>query len=128
MVAAAVIYVKDLSRMRPFYETCFALRLENPEEDDLSVLVSEDWELSLVAMPKEIAETVFISTPPERRKAAAIKLAFEVESLEGLRPAILAAGGQMDTPECAWEFRDQRHLDCLDPEGNVVQLRQRVKA
>jgi hypothetical protein len=97
-----------------------------PVEADFSVLVSEELELSLVAMPGKVAATVVISTPPERRTALPIKLAFEVESLEGLRSAVIAAGGWMDPLESAWELRGHRHPDCLDPEGNVVQLRQRV--
>jgi predicted enzyme related to lactoylglutathione lyase len=126
VVAAAVIYVNDLPRMRSFYETCFSLLVVQPVEDDVNVLLSDDWDLSLVAMPEEIAARVIISTPPERRTVTPIKLAFEVKSHEDLRPTVIAAGGQMDPPQSAWEFRGHRHLDCVDPEGNLVQLRQPV--
>jgi predicted enzyme related to lactoylglutathione lyase len=126
MVAAAVLYVKDLPGMREFYETCFSLRVASPLEDEACVLESEDWELALVAVPTDVAETVVISIPPKPRTATPIKLAFEVASLEALRRAVLAAGGQVDILEWSWEFRGRLHLDVLDPEGNVVQLRQRL--
>jgi predicted enzyme related to lactoylglutathione lyase len=127
VVAAAVLYVKDLARMCSFYEGCFFLLAVQPIEDDVNVLISDDLELSLVAVPEEMAERIFIATPAERRSDASIKLAFEVKSLEGIRPTVIAAGGQVDPPHSAWEFRGNRHLDCLDPEGNVVQLRERVQ-
>jgi hypothetical protein len=38
--------------------------------------------------------------------------------------AAVRAGSQVDPVGTAWEFRASRLLDCLDPEGNVVQLRQ----
>jgi predicted enzyme related to lactoylglutathione lyase len=38
------------------------------------------------------------------------------------------AGGQIDSDDAGWDFQGGRHLDCLDPEGNVVQLRQRLPA
>jgi predicted enzyme related to lactoylglutathione lyase len=126
MVAAAVLYVKDLPGMRKFYETCFSLRVALPLADDACVLEAEDWELSLVAVPADVAETVVISAPPEPRTTTPIKLAFEVVSLDALRLAVLAAGGQVDILESPWEFRGRLHLDVLDPEGNVVQLRQWV--
>jgi hypothetical protein len=37
---------------------------------------------------------------------------------------VAAAAGQLDPAGQAWDFRGRRHLDGLDPEGNVVQLRQ----
>jgi predicted enzyme related to lactoylglutathione lyase len=127
VVAAAVLYVKDLSRMCAFYESCFFLLAVQPIQDDVNVLISDDWELSLVAVPETIAERIVIATPPERRSDTPIKLAFEVKSLEDLRPTVIAAGGQIDPPQSAWEFRGDRHLDCIDPEGNVVQLREKVQ-
>jgi predicted enzyme related to lactoylglutathione lyase len=124
MTAAAVLYVRDLARMRAFYEQCFALTPAEPG-DGYCVLASADWDLSLVAVPPAAAAIV-IADPPERRAATPVKLAFEVASIEALRAAVTAAGGRLDPAGHAWEFRGRRHLDCLDPEGNVVQLRQRA--
>jgi predicted enzyme related to lactoylglutathione lyase len=126
MGAAAVVYVKDLPGMRYFYETCFGLVVGESESNDFCVLASDDWELSLVSVQAEIAASLVIANPPERRTATPIKLAFDVESIEGLRSIVIATGGQFDPNDGIWEFRGRRHLDCLDPEGNVVELRQRI--
>jgi hypothetical protein len=93
-MAAAVLYVTDLGRMRRFYECCFGLSLADGPRDGFAILTSEAWELSLVTLTPEIAATVTITDPPARRAGSPVKLA--------------------------------RHLDCLDPEGNVVQLRERT--
>jgi predicted enzyme related to lactoylglutathione lyase len=126
MTAAAVIYVRDLRVMRTFYETCFRMSVLETGGDEFCVLASEDWDLSLVAVPEVIAATWMITDPPERREETPIKLAFEVASIEELRPVVTGTGGRADPAGSAWDFRGFRHLDCLDPEGNVVQLRQRL--
>ena len=125
MAAAVIVYVKDLARMRAFYERCFELSAVAAGDDEFCILASDDWELSLVAMPEAVAATVVIGDPPARRERSPIKLSFDVASIEGLRAVITSAGGCVDPIESAWEFRGSRHLDCVDPEGNVVQLRER---
>jgi predicted enzyme related to lactoylglutathione lyase len=128
MTAAAVLYVKDLGLMRAFYQTCFGMSAVESSGDDFCVLASADWDLSLVTMPEAIAAAIVISVPPGRREDSPVKLAFEVASIEGLYSAITETGGQIDLMEPAWEFRGHWHMDCLDPEGNVVQLRQPAPA
>jgi predicted enzyme related to lactoylglutathione lyase len=128
MTAAAVVYVRDLPVMRTFYESCFGMSVLESGGDEFCVLASEDWELSLVAVPEAVAAMWVITDPPERREETPVKLAFEVTSIEDLRPVVTGTGGQADPARSAWDFRGFRHLDCLDPEGNVVQLRQRLAA
>jgi predicted enzyme related to lactoylglutathione lyase len=128
MTAGAVLYVSDLTAMRAFYEACFGLSAVECGGDDFCVLASGDWELSLVTVPAAIAAALVITDPPERRAETPVKLAFEVASVEELRPVVTGAGGQTDPTGSAWDFRGFRNLDCLDPEGNVLQLRQRLAA
>jgi len=128
MTAGAILYVKDLIVMRAFYEECFGLSAVEPGGHDFCVLASDDWDLSLVVVPKAIAATLVITDPPERREESPVKLAFEVASIEELRPVVNGSGGHAEPAESAWDFRGFRHLDCLDPEGNVVQLRERLPA
>jgi predicted enzyme related to lactoylglutathione lyase len=126
MAAGAVLYVTDLRLMRTFYERCFGMSAVKSGGDDFCVLASDDWDLSLVTVPGATAATIVITDPPARREDSPVKLAFAVPSIEELHAVVTGAGGQIYPAESAWEFRGQRHLDCLDPEGNVVQLRQRV--
>jgi hypothetical protein len=57
-----------------------------------------------------------------------VKLAFDVASVERTSVIVGQAGGQPNPMQSAWKWRDHLHLDCVDPEGNVVQLRQHVSA
>ena len=125
MKAAAVLYVKQLDRMRSFYEQCFGLEVGDTAADHC-VLESETWTLSLVVVPDEVAATIHNSVPPRRRPEAAIKLAFDVPSIDNLRAKVVGLGGQVDPSETQWDFQGFRRCDGVDPEGNVVQLMKAV--
>ena len=73
MAAAAIVYVKDLARMRAFYERCFGLSVVAAGDDEFCILASDDWELSLVAMPETVSATVVIADPPARREDSPVK-------------------------------------------------------
>jgi predicted enzyme related to lactoylglutathione lyase len=117
MRAETVIYVGDLVRMRAFYAECFGLSAADSGPGYCG-LTSEAWLLTLVRS----AEALPATTPPPRRADTAIKLAFEVTSIEDLRPVVARLGGEVSPADTEWEFRNAVHCDCLDPEGNVVQL------
>jgi predicted enzyme related to lactoylglutathione lyase len=121
--AAAVLYVKQLDRMRSFYELCFGFEASDQAED-YCLLDSDRWTLSLVVIPPDVAATIHVSAPPRRRDAAPIKLAFHVANIDGLRPVVAGTGGQIDPGTTAWDFQGFRHCDGVDPEGNVIQLRE----
>jgi hypothetical protein len=88
MKAAAVLYVGTLETMRAFYEQGFGLAVADLTQD-YAVLVSSDWELMLVRS----AEAVPVKTPAPRRENTPIKLAFDVTSIDALRPVIAGLGG-----------------------------------
>jgi len=115
--AEAVIYAGDLDRMRAFYAGCFALTAVESAKG-YCCLQSDAWSITLVRS----AAAVPSSTPPPRRAATPIKLGFEVADAAGLRPVIEALGGTPGAVNTEWSFRGTTRCDCLDPEGNVVQL------
>jgi predicted enzyme related to lactoylglutathione lyase len=123
VTAEAVVYVTGLRQMRAFYQECFGLEVTDSAED-YCVLGSDAWTLSLVAVPDAVAATIGVSVPPARRDRTPIKLAFGVPDIEDLRPLIARLGGQLDASSTAREYRNLVRCDCLDPEGNVVQLLQ----
>jgi predicted enzyme related to lactoylglutathione lyase len=123
MRSAATIFAKYPETLACFYETCFGLEVADAA-DDLRVLESDDWTLSIVRVPPEVAVTITLADPPIRREATPIKLSFEVPSIATAQAAIIELGGRVDGLE--WEFRGYRHCDFVDPEGNVNQLREAV--
>ena len=122
--AAATIYAKHLEPMAVFYGTCFGLAVVAEAPGSHVVLESGAWTLSLVQIPAAIASTIELSDPPVRREETPIKLSFEVPSIAALRAAIAESGGRVDEHE--WEYRGFRHCDCVDPEGNVSEIREAV--
>jgi predicted enzyme related to lactoylglutathione lyase len=120
-MSAAVVYVKDLRRMRDFYRAAFRM-VAVDDADDYCVLESQGLTLSLVAAPDRIAAGITLSNPPSRRENVPIKLSFGVDSLEERRPVLAEFGGTVDPPQTQWSFRGGIHCDGVDPEGNVLQL------
>jgi predicted enzyme related to lactoylglutathione lyase len=118
--AAAVLYAADVPRLQAFYESVCGLEVAESTPDFVT-LVSDRWELTMVAVPDRMAATLEPSDPPRRRSETPIKLAFAVASLADARSAALAAGGLVDGAE--WAFHDAVVCDGQDPEGNVVQFR-----
>jgi hypothetical protein len=114
-VAAAVLYVQ-----------CFGMSVAESAEGDFAVLAGGGWELSLVAVPPAVAAAIVVTDPPARRANTPVKLAFEVAGIEELRPVVAGAGGLVDPAGTAREFRGYQLVDAIDPEGNVLQLRERV--
>ena len=123
MPGGAVIYVKDLDAMRSFYQRCFGLTIADAEGQRHCILLGDDWDLALVAS-RQPAAMPDVGDPPSRRSGVPTKLAFDVDDIEVSASIVATAGGVMDPVGTTWKFRGRLHRDCLDPEGNVVQLRQ----
>lgn len=122
---AAVVYAKDLSRIAEFYAAVLGVDGAHRQEDHV-VLQSSALQLVIQAIPASIARTIEITTPPARRTDTPIKLAFPVDSIARMRATAAELGGQIDSPEHEWQFREDRVCDGYDPEGNVLQLRERL--
>ena len=117
--------MNDLERMRTFYERCLGLDRGDTTED-YAVLESDMWRLSLVVVPPSVAATFQLSVPPRRREQTPVKLAFRVPRIDDLRSPAAALGGHVDPPSAEWDFLGFRRCDATDPEGNVIQLLERL--
>jgi predicted enzyme related to lactoylglutathione lyase len=113
-----MIFAKDMARMTAFYRDALGLRpLPEASSEGWTVFDAGGARLALHAIPAAIAATIDISVPPEARGDSAIKLVFETDELEAVCGRVGAMGGQV------LEARRSGSRDCLDPEGNVVQLK-----
>jgi catechol 2,3-dioxygenase-like lactoylglutathione lyase family enzyme len=118
--AGAVLYASDTHRLQAFYESVCGLEVVESTSEYV-ILASEVWELTLVAVPEDVAATLTLTDPPRRRTQTPIKLVFGVGSLAKARSAAAVVGGMVDPAE--WTFADALVCDGQDPEGNVVQFR-----
>jgi predicted enzyme related to lactoylglutathione lyase len=123
--AAAVLYAKDISKVSNFYAKVAELQVKH-EEPDHVVLESGVFQLVVVAVPTKLALSIHVTEPPQRRENTAVKLVFLVGSITAARQLAPSHGGQINPPEREWLFQGSRVCDGHDPEGNVVQFRERT--
>ncbi len=122
---SAVIFAKNKKRVSAFYRETLGLTatVEEPSHD---VLVGAGIELVIHAIPRKYATDIVVSKPPKVREDTAIKPAFYVADLEVVRAAAERTGGFLKPRDQARDIRGCIVLDGHDPEGNVVQFKQRV--
>jgi predicted enzyme related to lactoylglutathione lyase len=119
----AVLYAKDLHRLVEFYSIVAGLEVQ-PIEKGYAVLGQKPSQFVIVRIPKRIADSIDIATPPLRREDTPIKLVFAVEDIASARARVAERGGVVNAVEREWEFEGAKVCDGHDPEGNVFQLRQ----
>jgi predicted enzyme related to lactoylglutathione lyase len=123
--AGAVLYAKDMQRVAAFYTAVLGFEKAGGDEEHVR-LESPNFQLVVLRMPRRIAETIEIAVPPVRRADTAIKLVFVVPSLAAVRAAAEAMGGELNGARKEWLFNGYRVCDGIDPEGNVIQFRERA--
>lgn len=121
--SGAVLFAKDLPRVAKFYEELLTMTVSVSEPDHI-VLESTEFQLVVHAIPKKVAKSIKITSPPVRRTEVPTKLFFPVASLAETRVKAAALGGELNPKNKEWEARAFRACDGHDPEGNVVQFRE----
>lgn len=132
VTAGAVIYTADCDRLAAFYIVALGFR-ECERKPDYVVL--EDGTLQLVLLRTDAAAhsptpgAAALARPADagpapRRSEAAIKPVFQVASIEAARAAAPGVGGRINAARHRWRFGAHWVCDGLDPDGNVIQLRE----
>ncbi len=125
-LSGAVLFAKDLPRAAQFYEKLLSMTVVDSERGHV-VLESPHRQLVVHAIPRRIAQSIKLTSPPARRTENPVKLFFFVTSLAQARAAAVELGGALDPKDREWEARGFRACDGHDPEGNVLQLREPVR-
>ena len=117
---SAVLYVKDLERMKRFYGEVLGASLINQRWTDAWATFETGgaW-FSLHAIPAEIAKSIDIESPPIPREELPLKLIFEVKDVELERERLEALGVQI--LRRPWQ-KPGEACDAVDPEGNIFQI------
>jgi predicted enzyme related to lactoylglutathione lyase len=118
-----VLYAKDLDRLAAFYSSVVGIELQQTEAG-FAVLGCKPSQFVIVRIPRRIADTISIATPPEAREDTPLKPVFGVEDIASARARAAELGGAIYSVEREWEFEGLKVCDGHDPEGNVFQLRQ----
>lgn len=116
----AILYVKDLERMKRFYSEMLRANPTNSDWTDAWATFDTDGSrFSLHAIPAEIAERIEIESPPIPREQHAVKLSFEVQDVESELARLESLGVQV--LRRPWQ-RPGQACDAVDPEGNIFQI------
>jgi catechol 2,3-dioxygenase-like lactoylglutathione lyase family enzyme len=121
----AVLFAKDLDRIATFYSVLLGLTEVNRADDHI-LLESPGFQLVVHRLSGGGAETGDLTAPPARRRTAAFKPVFFVPSISRLREIAGTHGGAMEPADQEWSFNGMTVCDGLDPEGNVIQFRERL--
>lgn len=122
--AGLLVYAKQTERLAEFYAAVTGLQIRH-REVGLVALAGGGVELLVHGIPEAIAQHIEIGVPPQRREDCALKFLFTVPSLDAARQQVEALGGRYFESE-GWSGSDFRVCNAMDPEGNVLQLREPV--
>jgi predicted enzyme related to lactoylglutathione lyase len=116
----AILYVKDLERMKRFYADLLGTTPTNHDStEEWATFETGGASFSLHAIPGVIAKTIEIKSPPIPREQHAIKLVFEVKDVESARRHLEFLGAQV--LRRPWQ-KPGEACDAVDPEGNIFQI------
>jgi predicted enzyme related to lactoylglutathione lyase len=87
----AVLYAKDLDRLVEFYSSVAGIEPQGIEKG-FAILESRASHFVILRIPKRIADTIEIATPPEPRENTPLKLVFGVEDIAHARERAAALG------------------------------------
>lgn len=116
----AILYVKDLDRMKRFYgEMLGSLPTNHLWTDTWANFETGGARFSLHAIPAEITKNIEIASPPAPREEEPVKLIFEVTDVESERARLESLG--IRVLRRPWQ-KPGEACDAIDPEGNVFQI------
>lgn len=119
-----VVFAKNKKRLSTFYRQALDLTVEESTSTH-DLLRGHGCEVVVHAIPRRYATQIKISRPPAVREDTPFKPSFVVGDLQAVREAASRTGGHLKPAEGAWHIRGFIVLDGWDPEGNVVQFKQR---
>jgi predicted enzyme related to lactoylglutathione lyase len=119
-----VVFAKNKKRVSAFYQQTLEIAAEESEASH-DLLRGHGYEVVVHAIPRKYAVDIKIAKPPAPREDTPFKPTFVVRDLELVRAAAAKTGGHLKPIERAWHFRGCTVLDGWDPEGNIVQFKQR---
>lgn len=123
--AGLVIFAKSVKKLSAFYIRTLGLEVEESARSH-QLLRGNGYEVVVHAIPPQYAREIKIEKPPELREDSAMKPSFVVPDLQALRLAVVETGGWLKPEEMAWTFCGHKVLDGCDPEGNILQFKQKL--
>lgn len=118
-----VLWVSDMDAQIAFYSALLGLEVGARSEGFVE-LTSKDNSLLLHELPAEYRVAVPLTAQSTAQTDVAIKPVFLVADVEAARK--LVAGSLATFADQAVTYGSSKYLDVVDPEGNVIQIEQKL--
>ena len=115
---SAVLFAKDYNKIAGFYRDVFGARSSHSDADHV-VLDFGGFDLVIHQIPRHIAVSVTVDSPPQRRERGALRLNLPVQDIARSRLEANRLGGVVDERPPTWAGTDTSLYLGHDPEGNV---------
>ena len=120
-MSTTVLFVDDLTRSSTFYAAL--LSAEAYDQSESFVRVSSDAnEVLLHKIPDSTSAATYAP-----RKDAAMKPVYFVAAIDAARSAVVNLGGRVYDASTVATYGNVNYCDAVDPEGNVIQLAERLR-
>jgi len=126
MLKGAVLYAKNLERLKAFY-LAIGGKLTDGAEGEFATISNDVTELIILQAPQNIASQIEIEDPPVVRMVTPLKPILSTSSIGNVLEKLQEIGGRPVPGSKQWKFRQYLVQDIVDAEGNVVQLWQPEK-
>ena len=127
MLKAAVLYAKDLEKLKAFY-LAIGGNLTDSIDGEFAAISNGETELVILQAPQDIASQIVIEDPPAVRSATPLKPIVGTTSIADVLENLPGIGGRPVPGMKQWKFRQYIVQDIVDAEGNVLQLWQTERA
>jgi predicted enzyme related to lactoylglutathione lyase len=117
-----VLYASCPDHMATFYGSLFEMERSDIDGTSFS-LVGPEMEFHIVKIPDGLGGALTLSSPSAPRESTPLKFSIEVPSVDQLATTAKTLGGV--TRGESWDWHSRRHLDIVDPEGNIFQVFER---
>lgn len=124
---SVVVFVADVSRVSTFYRELASMRVIH-EDEVHRVLEIDGFQLVIHGLSGEPKVHADEKGNIPVREDTYVKLCLPVENIAKARAIAAEYGGAIKSPKHEWEARRFRACDGHDPEGNVIQVREKARA
>ena len=120
-MSTTVLFAEDLTRSANFYAALLSADLF--EQSDTFVRVASDSsEVFIHKIPGTVPDETYAP-----REDAAMKPVYFVAAIDTARSAVAALGGRVYDASTVATYGNVNYCDAVDPEGNVIQLAERLR-
>ena len=120
-MSTTVLFVEDLARCANFYAALLGADLHDQSETFVRV-TSDSSEVLIHKIPGTVPDETYAP-----RENVAIKPVYFVGSIDAARAAVAHLGGRVYDASSVATYGNVHYCDAVDPEGNIIQLAERLR-